>query len=184
MGADRNEMEEIMSRYRESIVKALRAAGYTTRKVSIRGDHGSLSRSWIATVRDPAVDLAKVTEIMRDAESIRRDERSGEILGGGNVYCRVETTPAVKADLAAPYIEPIKAAISKLDPEHPAQGVPIYAPGITSDDRPYLWYMYQRPGTWLEITYGYKRISLYADFPEDGAAALGEAIKYPDLVTL
>lgn len=169
---------------KESIVKALRAAGYTARQVSVRGGHGSMSRSWTATVRDPAVDLAKVTEIMRDAESIRRDERSGEILGGGNTYCHVETTPAVKADLAAPYIQPIKAAIAKLDPEHPSQGIPIDAQYTPEGVQPHLWYMYQRPGTWLEITYDYKRISLYTDSPEDGAAALGKMIKYPDLVTL
>jgi hypothetical protein len=167
---------------RDSIVKALHAAGYTTRQVSIRGEHGSLFWSWTATVRDPAVDLAKVAEIMRAAESIRRDERSHEILGGGNTYCHVETTPAVKADLAAPYIQPIKAAIAKLDPEHPTQGIPIDAQYTPEGIQPCLWYMYQRPGNWLEITYNYKRISLYADRPEDGAAALGEAIKYPDLV--
>lgn len=68
---------------------ALKAAGWSARQVTVRDIGGSLDSSLIVTVRDHRLDLDPVRAVAKTIEVINRDS-SGDILGGGNTYVRVQ----------------------------------------------------------------------------------------------
>jgi len=71
-----------------------KAFGWGRREISVRSSEFSMGSSVDVRILSPKVDVAKATEIARRiAESIRRDERSGEILSGGNRYVEVRPPP-------------------------------------------------------------------------------------------
>jgi hypothetical protein len=95
---------------------ALKSAGFNARKVTVRRDHSTLR----VTLRDAAVPLSTVKAIADQFMVVRRDERSGEILCGGNTFLDVHYLPAL--------VEPVAAAIiALLTPA--AEGVVVALPG-------------------------------------------------------
>lgn len=82
---------------------ALKNAGYSSRKVTVRDRGGSLETSLLVTIRDASVSLSAVTKIAAPFENIHRDGY-GEILGGGNTFLTVEYADAL--------VEPIKTAFA------------------------------------------------------------------------
>jgi len=95
---------------------ALKSAGFNARKVTVRRDHSTLH----VTIRDAAVPRSIVKAIADQFSVVRRDERSGEILCGGNTFVDVEYLPAL--------VEPVAATIVAL--LMPAEdGVIVALPG-------------------------------------------------------
>lgn len=78
---------------------ALKTAGFSAQQVTVRQRNSTLD----VTIRDAAVSQAQVKAIAGAFESVRRDEASGEILIGGNVFVSVEYADAL--------VDPIKASI-------------------------------------------------------------------------
>lgn len=91
--------------------KEFKANGWNARKVSVRTEYFSLGSAIHVTVRDASVDIAKAKEIAERFESIRRDEYTGEILGGGNCYLHFGLSDKVKAELSAPILPAVEAAL-------------------------------------------------------------------------
>ena len=95
-----------MTRTRLSEIEGLRAdlkaAGYNARKVTVRRSGDSL----YVTIRDALVALSTIQPIAEAYSHVRRDERSGEILCGGNTFVTVEYLRAM--------VEPIAARIAEL----------------------------------------------------------------------
>jgi hypothetical protein len=81
---------------------ALKAAGYSTRRVSVRQDHSTLR----VTVRDASASLSKISAIAQRFESVRRCEATGEILCGGNTYVEIK--------YSAELVRPVQAQIAAL----------------------------------------------------------------------
>ena len=79
------------------IRQALRAAGWTSRDISVRSQQWSLGSSIYVTIKRPGISRARVEEIARAEESVRRDEITGEILSGGNRYMLVELSSEARA---------------------------------------------------------------------------------------
>lgn len=80
------------------IHEALKAAGISSRQVSVRSDSFSGGSAIHVKVRDLAVDVALVTEIAKGSERIDRCEFSGDILSGCNRYVTVDLdSDAVRA---------------------------------------------------------------------------------------
>lgn len=87
----------------DTLRTALKSAGYSSRKVTVRDRGGSLETSLLVTIRSADVSLSAVTAIAAPFENIHRDGY-GEILGGGNTFVTVEYADAL--------VEPIKTAFA------------------------------------------------------------------------
>ena len=93
-----------------------RAHGWTSRQVSVRAEYFSMGSSVDVTVKDPAIPLPVVKAIAEQAESIRRCEITGEILGGGNRYVSVRYSHEAQAIIGARYLEATQRAVDKVAP--------------------------------------------------------------------
>lgn len=82
----------------ESALRAdLKSTGFNARKVTVRRDNSTLR----VTIRDASVSLSTVRQIAERYTRVRRDERSGEILCGGNTFVDVAYLPVLMERVAA-----------------------------------------------------------------------------------
>lgn len=81
----------------KAIRQALKTAGVAARAVSVRADGSSIR----VRINSASVKKALVAGIAMQYESISRDERSGEILCGGNTFVSVDYTAEALAELVA-----------------------------------------------------------------------------------
>lgn len=65
---------------------ALKKAGFNARQVSVRVEWGGYSVVFYVTIRDKNIDKAEIEKIVLPFKSVDYDERTGEILEGGNDY--------------------------------------------------------------------------------------------------
>lgn len=65
---------------------ALKKAGFTARQVSVKKGQGGYELVFYVTIRLSRIDKAEVEKIVRSFKSVDYDERTGEILAGGNCF--------------------------------------------------------------------------------------------------
>jgi hypothetical protein len=106
-----------MEQVKRSIAADLKAAGYNSKQVSVRSNPAGYSTSIKITIRDPMVVYSAVEEIERKYTRIDRDERSYEILSGGNTFVDTKLTDEVRESWSANYLPLITKAISELKDE-------------------------------------------------------------------
>lgn len=70
--------------------KELKALGISNKDVSVRVSPCTYSEAMDVTIKNLSVDIRKVEELALKYERIDRDERSGEILSGGNEFVEVK----------------------------------------------------------------------------------------------
>jgi hypothetical protein len=109
------------------IREELKKLGWSSRKVSVRSDSFSMGSSITVKVLVPEVPLAKVKAIAERFERVSRDERTGEILSGGNRYLHVEYSYEVLDAAAAPILAKLPTADGEF--------VEIYGYDVTRNDR-------------------------------------------------
>ena len=75
-----------------AIRKDLKAAGFAAKDISVRVSYVTYDTSVRVTVKNPLVRLSEVEKIVKKYDEIDWDERTGEILAGGNTYvhCQYE----------------------------------------------------------------------------------------------
>jgi hypothetical protein len=83
----------------QTLLAALKAAGFNARRVTVRQSHSSL----YVSIRDAWVSLSEVEAIANKFSVVSRCAATGEILSGGNTFVNVSYT--------AELVEPTKAAI-------------------------------------------------------------------------
>lgn len=83
----------------QALRAALKAVGYNARRVTVRASHSSL----YVSIRDAAASLSAAEAIANQFSVVRRCEKTGEILSGGNTFVNVAYTDEL--------VEPAKAAI-------------------------------------------------------------------------
>lgn len=81
---------------------ALRAAGYTSRQVTVRDRGSNTYTSLHVTIRDASVRASAIAEIAGSFRDVRRDSMTDEILSGGNTFVDVEYTDAIIDARTAP----------------------------------------------------------------------------------
>jgi hypothetical protein len=69
----------------QTLRAAIKTAGFNGRKVTVRLDHSTLR----VTIRDASAPLSTVKAIADQFSSVRRCEKTGEILCGGNTFVDV-----------------------------------------------------------------------------------------------
>ncbi|NFT08412.1 hypothetical protein FDF26_15340 [Clostridium botulinum] len=79
----------------------LKEIGYNSRMVSVRSSYSSIDLS----IKSADVDFKTVEDLANKYESIRRDEATGEILAGGNIYVNVEYDYDFKESFSNEFIE-------------------------------------------------------------------------------
>lgn len=78
----------------------LKEIGYNRNMVSVTSDYDSIN----VTVKSIEVDFKKVEKLANSYESFRTDERTGEILLGGNTYVNVKYSDTLKDELKNKYM--------------------------------------------------------------------------------
>lgn len=78
---------------------ALKARGWSSRKVSVRAESYSMGSSLHVVIKDASVPLLEVKAIAEEHERISYDSCSGEILSGGNRFVNVSYSHGVAAPL-------------------------------------------------------------------------------------
>ena len=99
----------------KTIRAALKAKGWSSRKVSVRSDYYSMGSSIDVTIKDASVPMSVVKEIAMSAEKIDRCEISGDILSGCNRYVSVNYTREALDTLAAPFVDKIRETFAAID---------------------------------------------------------------------
>lgn len=105
-----------------------RTHGWTSRQVSVRAEYFSMGSSIHVEIKDPAIPLPVVKAVAEQAEHIRRDEGTGEILGGGNRYVSVRYSSEAMTIIGQRYADPVQRAVNALDSEgvlRPVEGTPF-----------------------------------------------------------
>lgn len=98
----------------KAIKTALKAAGITSKQVSVSHRSAGYSDAWRIKIRDGNVSQLEVKTICKPFQVIDIEERTGEILMGGNDYITVEFEFGVCAD-GSEYLDAVKTALSKLE---------------------------------------------------------------------
>lgn len=89
----------------QEIRAQLKAQGITSRQVSVKSGICGYSDYIHATIKTAKIDINKVEEIVNQYTYIDRDERTGEILAGGNTYTRTQYSDNAFDDVVCDYIE-------------------------------------------------------------------------------
>lgn len=74
----------------QEIRQQLKSQGITSRQVSVKSGICGYNDYIHATIKTATVDIDEVKKIVSMYSSVDRDERTGEILAGGNTYTTVE----------------------------------------------------------------------------------------------
>ena len=106
----------------KAIRAALKEAGITSKQVSVKHRYCGYSSSYHITIKDGNVSELQIKDICKRFESVDYDERTGEILEGGNDYVFVDRDYRTPVD-GSEYLDAVKNALSKL--ERKGQGVKI-----------------------------------------------------------
>jgi hypothetical protein len=88
--------------------------GWSSRMVSVRSEYFSMGSAVRVEIKSPEVNAKVAEEIAERSEIIHRDQYSGEILGGGNRYVTVTHSSECRRIMAAPWIEPLRAALASI----------------------------------------------------------------------
>lgn len=89
----------------QAIRKALKEHGWNARAISVRVGDAGYSTSVSVKIKDLTINKREVEKIVNAHESIRYDERCGEILEGGNTYVFVEYDWEAMHNAAKAYME-------------------------------------------------------------------------------
>lgn len=100
----------------KAIRAALKEAGITSKQVSVRHRYVGYSSSFNITIKDGNISEMQVKNICKRFESYETDERTGEILEGGNDYILVERDNHAPVD-GSEYLDAVKNALAKLERE-------------------------------------------------------------------
>lgn len=106
----------------KAIRAALKEAGLTSKQVSVKHRYCGYSSSYHITIKDGNISQMQIEDICKHFESVDYDERTGEILEGGNDYVFVERDNNYPVD-GSEYLDAVKNALAKLRKECECQKI-------------------------------------------------------------
>lgn len=154
----------------KKIRAALKAAGISNRQVSVRHRRAGYSSAWHITIKDNSLSVRRVREICERFQDVDRDDRTGEILAGGNDFVFVARAYDAPVD-GSEYLEAVQKAISEISGN--SAGVPIEGTG---------WNIFQSGGFYIASNEKYNKIyynlgSIHINVWEGAAERLAQALK-------
>lgn len=105
--------------------------GWSSRDISVQSDSFSLGSSITVRIKNPNVSISVAKALAERHEVVRRDERTGDILGGGNRYVSVSYSHEAAQAIQEKYADVLNAAAQALqaDPNdnslHSIAGTPF-----------------------------------------------------------
>ena len=90
------------------IRKTLKEAGFTSKDYSIRVRDAGYSTTVNIEVKNPMVRLSVLKQVAKQFEVVDRDERSGEILQGGNTFVHCQYEDDIFDEVIQPFMETAK----------------------------------------------------------------------------
>ena len=100
----------------QGIRNGLKRAGIPSRAVSVRSSSFSMGSSIDISVKDISVRLDIVKAIAQQHEDVRRDEYTGEILGGGNRYVSVSYDSDALRSASDAYLPEAEKIVARCTP--------------------------------------------------------------------
>lgn len=125
---------------------ALKARGWSNRKVSVRSDYFSMGSSIDVEIKDPDVPEEAVKEIATAHERIDRCSITHEILSGCNRYVSVRYSHEARAALAAKHEAAVTEALEKAE----AAGRGIHAEIEGTEGRASVAFNGHEVGLWID----------------------------------
>ena len=74
----------------KEIKDLLKQKGFDIKKISVREQQGGYSQAFWVTLKDKSIDKEEVRKVVEPLQYYERDERTFEILAGGNTYIFVQ----------------------------------------------------------------------------------------------
>lgn len=87
------------------IRKTLKEAGFTSKDYSIRVRDAGYSTTVNIEVKNPKVKLSELKQFVKRFEVVDRDERTGEILQGGNTFVHCQYEDGIFEEVIQPLME-------------------------------------------------------------------------------
>lgn len=163
----------------KAIRAALKEAGITSKQVSVKHRYCGYSSSYHITIKDGNVSELQIKDICKSFESVDYDERTGEILEGGNDYILVERDNHAPVD-GSEYLDAVKNALAKLERE--GQGEKIEGTRWTIFRECGEYFGISRELEKLDYIGNHARVSRFRCPEWDGVAeSIAEAIKAKEL---
>lgn len=97
----------------KEIKNYLKEKGIDTRKVSIRHEYPGYSEAFNITIKDINVSASEVEKLAKHFEYYETDERTGEILAGGNTFIYVNYDYDIIKELNEKYNQDVVDIIKK-----------------------------------------------------------------------
>lgn len=138
----------------------IKAAGIPARAVSVRVSDAGYETAVRVSIKDINVDRNVVERIAMRYREVDRDERSGEILAGGNTFVFVDYDYDVIRSAAAQYMDQAQEIIDSNN--QPCVGVDI----ATRDDGSRLVYFFEAPNSTHNMAVIYDKNGHY-DYSKD-----------------
>lgn len=103
---------------KKEITAELKEAGYNSRKVSVSVKDSGYSTRIDVTIKDPTVNAQAIEAIVNKHDSYELDERTGEILLGGNTYVFVAYKYGLFDEIASDYLAEAEKAMQHMAAAH------------------------------------------------------------------
>lgn len=88
----------------QAIRKELKENGYTSKDYSISVKDALYDTSVRIRVKNPLVRISEIKSVVKKFESVERDERTMEILAGGNTYVHCQYEYGIFNEVSAPLV--------------------------------------------------------------------------------
>ncbi len=147
---------------------AFKSQGWGRNEISVRSSNYSMGSSVRISIKSPLVDYDTCERVAECEDEVRRCEVTHEILSGGNFFVFVEWDWQVRDELAAPWVEPILAALGGVKADSYSELAPVA--GAEALDA----HVGRREGSWLAQLWIGPRMVL--DFTPDCATGAAFAL--------
>lgn len=94
-----------------AIKKELKAAGYNVKDFKVSVKTSGYDTAAYITVKNPGVNRCKVENLLHHWDQIDRDERTGEVLAGCNLYLFIEYEHGIFDQLSTKYLTEAKTIL-------------------------------------------------------------------------
>lgn len=97
----------------QTIRNDLKAAGYTNKDIGVRVKDCGYSTSAYVTVKNPNINKKEIAQIVKHHNDFEIDQRTQEILEGGNTYIFIDYADGIFDEVSKPYMSEAEKLINK-----------------------------------------------------------------------
>lgn len=96
----------------KEIRELLKKEGYKRTDISVRNVRCTMDTIVDVTIKNPYINRKRVDDLLKHFRDIDRDERTGEILSGGNTFVSVEWEYGIFNEVRQAYVDTAEKAMS------------------------------------------------------------------------